>query len=75
MLMTSATSRRVSGLRYSMPFSKKSRCRSTMKFITLSIVWRRCSMAWIIQLALFILAAMNSRFSGVSFFLSRATSW
>ncbi len=38
MLMTSATSRRVSGLRYSMPFSKKSRCRSTMKFITLSMV-------------------------------------
>jgi len=34
-------------------FSKNSRCRSTMKFITLSIVWRRCSMAWIIQLALF----------------------
>ena len=54
MLITSATSRSVSGLRYSMPFSKKSRCRSTMKFITLSIVWRRCSIAWIIQLALFI---------------------
>ena len=75
MLMTSATSRSVSGLRYSMPFSKKSRCRSTMKFITLSIVWRRCSMAWIIQFALFILEAMNSRFSGVNFFLSRAISW
>ncbi len=37
-----------------MPFSKNSRCRSTMKFITLSIVCRRCSMAWIIQVALFI---------------------
>ncbi len=46
-----------------------------MKFMTLSIVWRRCSMAWIIQLALFIFDAMNSRFSGVSFFLSRAISW
>ena len=57
-----------------MPFSKNSRCRSTMKFMTLSIVCRRCSMAWIIQLALFILDAMNSRFSGVIFFLSRATS-
>jgi len=45
MLITSATSRRVSGLRYSMPFSKKSRCRSTMKFITLSMVCRRCSIA------------------------------
>ena len=30
MLMTSATSRSVSGLRYCTPFSKKSRCRSTM---------------------------------------------
>ena len=74
MLMTSATSRSVSGLRNSMPFSKKSRCRSTMKFMTLSMVCRRCSMAWIIQLALFILEAMNSRFSGVIFFLSRAIS-
>src|SRR5262249_55097512 len=45
MLMTSATSRRVSGFRCSIPFSKKSRCRSTMKFMTLSIVCRRCSMA------------------------------
>jgi hypothetical protein len=54
MLITSATSRRVRGLRYSMPFSKKSRCRSTMKFITLSMVCRRCSMAWISQFALFI---------------------
>ena len=75
MLMTSATSRRVSGLRYSTPFSKNSRCRSTMKFITLSIVCRRCSMAWIIQVALFSFDAMNSRFSGVSFFRSRVTSW
>src|SRR6267378_8532633 len=49
MLMTSATSRSVRGFRYSIPFSKKSRCPSTMKFITLSIVWRRCSIAWIIQ--------------------------
>ena len=30
MLMTSATSRSVSGLRYCTPFSKNSRCRSTM---------------------------------------------
>ncbi len=32
-------------------------------------------MAWIIQLALFIRDAMNSRFSAVIFFLSRAISW
>src|SRR5438876_859771 len=49
MLTTSATSRRVRGFRYSTPCSKNSRCRSTMKFITLSIVWRRCSIAWMIQ--------------------------
>ena len=48
--IASATSRSVSGRRYCTPFSKKSRCRSTMKCITLSIVCRRCSMAWIIQL-------------------------
>src|SRR5690606_19004590 len=63
--ITSATSRSVSGLRYSIPFSKKSRWRSTMKFITLSIVCRRCSIAWIIQVALFIREAMKSRFSAV----------
>ncbi len=36
-----------------------------MKFITLSIVWRRCSIAWIIQVALFMREAMKSRFSVV----------
>src|SRR2546430_10530636 len=41
MLITSATSRRVSGFKYSTPFSKKSRWRSTMKFITFSIVDRQ----------------------------------
>ena len=45
-----------------------------MKFMTLSIVCRRCSMAWIIQLAEFSLLAMNSLFSPVNCFLSRATS-
>src|SRR5437879_1028424 len=74
MLMTSATSRSVSGLRYSTPFSKNSRCRSTMKFITLSIVWRRCSIAWIIQWALFNRWLMKSLFSPWNFFLSRAIS-
>ncbi len=74
MLMTSATSRRVSGLRCSIPSSKKSRCRSTMKFITLSIVWRRCSIACSIQLALFSLFEMNSLFSPLNFALSLATS-
>src|SRR5438094_3464842 len=63
MLMTSATSRSVSGFRYSTPFSKNSRCRSTMKFITLSIVWRRCSIAWIIQWALLSRWLMKSLFS------------
>ena len=38
MLITSATSRSVSGLRYCTPRSKNSRCRSTMKFMTLSMV-------------------------------------
>src|SRR6266704_4819738 len=75
MLMTSATSRRVSGFRYSTPFSKKSRWRSTMKFITLSMVWRRCSIAWIIQCALFMRWLMQSLFSPWNFFLSRAMSW
>src|SRR3989440_72012 len=75
MLMTSATSRRVRGFRYSTPFSKNSRCRSTMKFITLSIVWRRCSIAWMIQLALFSRWLMNSLFSPWNCFLSRAISW
>ncbi len=42
------------GLKYSTPLSKNSRWRSTMKFITLSMVCRRCSMACIIQCALFI---------------------
>ena len=74
MSMTSATSRSVSGLRYCTPFSKKSRCRSTMKFITFSIVCRRCSMAWIIQLAEFSLLEMNSLFSPANFFLSLAIS-
>src|SRR5690606_28763685 len=74
MLMTSATSRSVSGLRYCTPFSKNSRCRSTMKFITFSIVWRRCSIAWIIQLALFSLLEMNSLFSPLNLFLSFAIS-
>src|SRR5256884_565268 len=74
MLMTSATSRRVSGFRYSTPFSKNSRCRSTMKFMTLSIVWRRCSIAWIIQCALFMRWLMKSLFSPWNFFLSRAMS-
>ncbi len=58
-----------------MPLSKNSRCRSTMKFITLSIVWRRCSMAWIIQVALFIREAMKSRFSAVIWDRLRAISW
>src|SRR5206468_12576280 len=75
MLMTSATSRSVSGFRYSTPFSKNSRCRSTMKFITLSIVWRRCSIAWIIQWALLSRWLMKSLFSPWNFFLSRAISW
>src|SRR5438477_544284 len=75
MLITSATSRRVSGFRYSTPFSKKSRWRSTMKFITLSMVWRRCSIAWIIQCALFMRWLMKSLFSPWNFFLSRAMSW
>src|SRR5207302_54351 len=75
MLMTSATSRSVSGFRYSTPFSKNSRCRSTMKFITLSMVWRRCSIAWIIQWALFRRWLMKSLFSPWNFFLSRAISW
>ena len=56
------------------PSSKKSRCRSTMKFITLSIVCRRCSIAWIIQLALFSLLEMNSLFSPLNLLLSRAIS-
>src|SRR5690606_12742661 len=74
MLMTSATSRSVNGLRYCTPFSKNSRCRSTMKLITLGIVWRRCSIAWIIQLALFSLLEMNSLFSPLNLFLSLAIS-
>src|SRR3989441_97399 len=75
MLMTSATSRSVSGFRNSTPLSKNSRCRSTMKFITLSIVWRRCSMAWTIQCALFMRWLMKSLLSPWNFFLSRAISW
>src|SRR6266700_1373397 len=75
MLITSATSRSVSGFKYSTPFSKKSRWRSTMKFITLSMVWRRCSIAWIIQCALFMRWLMKSLFSPWNFFLSRAMSW
>ena len=43
--IASATSRNVSGFRKFTPFSKKSRCRSTIKCITLSIVCRRCSIA------------------------------
>mgnify|MGYP002065916213 CR=1 FL=1 len=43
MSMCSATSRSVRGRRCSTPFSKKSRCRSTMKLMTFSMVWRRCS--------------------------------
>ena len=75
MPMTSATSRSVRGLRYCTPFSKNSRCRSTMKCITLSIVWRRCSMAWMSHCAALSLLTMNSRFSGVNFLRSRAMSW
>jgi hypothetical protein len=71
----SATSRSVSGLQAWTPRSKNSRCRSTMKCITLSIVWRRCSMAWIIHLAEFSLDAMKSLLSVSKRFLSRAMSW
>ncbi len=36
-----------------------------MKCITLSIVWRRCSIAWIIHFAAFMRVEMNSLFSPV----------
>src|SRR5580698_862950 len=41
----SAMSRRIIGLRYATPFSKKSRCFSTMHSVTRMIVFRRCSIA------------------------------
>jgi hypothetical protein len=43
--------------------------------MTLSIVCRRCSIAWIIQFAELSLELMNSLLSPSNFFLSRAISW
>ncbi len=45
-----------------------------MKPITLSIVWRRCSIAWIIHWALLSFFVMNALLSPLNLFLSRATS-
>ena len=45
-----------------------------MKRMTFSIVWRRCSMTWISQLAAFSLVEMNSLLDPWNFDLSAATS-
>lgn len=75
----SAMSRRIIGRRNIGPFSKKSRCRSTIDSVTRMIVLRRCSMARISHCAFFSFSptysfafgSFRSRFARTSLMYSR----